>query len=189
MTMRRERRVWLERGLLLAGVACLSWVGFVVAAPLRRPIAPPPTPAVTAPALPTALAAGAAIGTLAVPRLGLSAMVAEGDADAVLDVAAGHLPDTPLPWLDGNSAIAAHRDTHFRPLRDIKIGDEMTLATPHGVFSYIVRETLIVRPDEVWVLAPAGGRELTLITCYPFNYIGNAPKRFIVKADAVLRSD
>ena len=187
--MSEALRRWLGRVLILTGVVCLGWVGFVMAAPLRHPLAvpPPPPPAALERTLPVTLATGATVGTLTIPRLGLTEIVAEGDVDATLDVAIGHLPDTPLPWLDGNSAVAAHRDTHFRPLKDIRVGDEIQLATPHGVFIYTVRETLIVKPEDVWVLDPKGGRELTLITCYPFAYIGHAPKRFIVKADAVLR--
>ena len=107
----------------------------------------------------------------------------EGDDDSVLDRAIGHLPDTPLPWSSGNSALAAHRDALFRPLRGVRLGDVVRLKTPHGDFDYVVRETVIVEPDDLWVLDPTPVSMLTLISCYPFNFIGNAPKRFIVRAE------
>jgi sortase A len=114
-------------------------------------------------------------------------MVAEGDDDSTLRIAIGHLPDTPLPWEDGNSALAAHRDTFFRPLRDIRIGDELRLTTAHEELRYRVRETLVVGPEDVRVLDSTDSPSLTLITCYPFNYVGHAPQRFIVRAEAIAR--
>jgi sortase A len=99
-------------------------------------------------------------------------------------VAIGHLLDTPLPWAQGNSVLAAHRDTHFRPLRDIRHGDLVRLKTRKGVFEYSVTDTMIVAPTDVWVMAPSEERRLTLVTCYPFNYVGSAPQRFIVRAEA-----
>ena len=84
----------------------------------------------------------------------------------------------------GNSVLAAHRDTHFRPLRDIRQGDLVRLKTRKGVLEYRVKDTMIVAPEDVWVMAPSTERRLTLITCYPFNYVGSAPQRFIVRADA-----
>jgi LPXTG-site transpeptidase (sortase) family protein len=124
------------------------------------------------------------VGVLEIPRLNLSEMVASGDDDKTLKVAIGHLPDTPLPWATGNSVIAAHRDTHFRPLRDIRHGDLVRLKTRKGVLEYTVKDTMIVAPSDVWVMAPSDDRRLTLVTCYPFNYIGSAPQRFIVQAVA-----
>ena len=124
------------------------------------------------------------VGVLEIPRLELSEVVASGDDDKTLNVAIGHLPDTPLPWASGNSVLAAHRDTHFRPLRDIRQGDLVRLKTRKGVLEYHVKDTMIVAPEDVWVMAPSTERRLTLITCYPFNYVGSAPQRFIVRADA-----
>jgi sortase A len=125
------------------------------------------------------------VGLLSIPRLGYSEAVAEGDDAATLRVAIGHLPDTAVPWIDGNTALAGHRDTLFRSLAKIRVGDELALSTAHGDFRYRVSQTLIVDPDDVWVLAPAPGRQLTLITCYPFHYIGSAPHRFIVRAEPI----
>ena len=140
-------------------------------------------PAAEAPVAPMSLPVGEPIGTLEIARVGLSGVVVEGDDDSVLDRSIGHLPDTPLPWSTGNSALAAHRDALFRPLRGVRMGDVLRLKTPHGDFDYIVRETMIVEPDELWVLDPTSVSMLTLISCYPFNFIGNAPKRFIVRAE------
>jgi sortase A len=125
---------------------------------------------------------GEPIGRIEVPRLHLSAAVANGDDDGTLRVAIGHLPDTPFPWEDGNSALAGHRDTFFRELRHIRVNDDMLVATPYGEFTYHVTKTLIVMPDDLSVLAPTSEPTLTLVTCYPFSYVGHAPKRFIVEA-------
>jgi len=125
------------------------------------------------------------VGILDIPRLGLSEVVAEGDDNATLRMAIGHLPDTPLPWQNGNAALAGHRNTHFEPLKNIRPGDRMTLSTPHGDFVYTVQTTAIVLPSDLSVLAPTPDRTLTLITCYPFVYVGHAPKRFVIRASEV----
>jgi sortase A len=126
------------------------------------------------------------IGRLEIPRLDISAVVQEGESDEVLDYAVGYLPDTPAPWLPGNSALAAHRDRLFRPLERVRIGDDIRLSTTHGDFRYRVTQTLIVDPDDVWVLKPMPHVNLTLITCYPFRYVGHAPRRFIVQAEKLI---
>jgi sortase A len=126
---------------------------------------------------------GALVGMLDVPRLELSTPVIEGDDTGTLKRAVGHLPDTPLPWSPGNSAIAGHRDGLFRPLKDVKIGDEIRFRTTRDEYRYRVTKTAIVMPDDLSVLAPqADPSTLTLITCYPFYYVGAAPKRFVVHA-------
>ncbi len=122
------------------------------------------------------------IGKLKIDRLGISVVVLEGDEDGTLRIAAGHVPDTALPGQSGNVGIAAHRDTFFRPLRNIRDDDIITLETPEGTYQYKVQATWIVDPDHVEVLDPTPYPSLTLVTCYPFYYIGNAPHRFIVRA-------
>jgi LPXTG-site transpeptidase (sortase) family protein len=123
------------------------------------------------------------IGMLDVPRLQLSTPVIEGDDSRTLKRAVGHLPDTPMPWEAGNSAIAGHRDGLFRPLKDVKVGDEIRFRTTRDEFRYRVTRTSIVTPDDLSVLAPqSDAATLTLITCYPFYYIGAAPKRFVIHA-------
>jgi sortase A len=125
------------------------------------------------------------IGRLEIPRLKMAVMIVDGDDTATLKGAAGHLPDTPLPWEFGNSAVAAHRDSFFRPLADIKVGDRLMLTTPHGTFRYSVTKLRVVDPDDLSVLAQTGRSSLTLVTCYPFSYVGPAPRRFVVRADHV----
>ena len=123
------------------------------------------------------------IGELEIPRLKLAAPVKTGGDEDVLDFSVGYLPETPLPWRPGNSVLAAHRDRLFRPLEHIRKGDDITLSTTHGDINYRVIDTLIVEPKDVWVLRPIPGVHLTLITCYPFTYVGSAPHRFIVQAE------
>lgn len=125
----------------------------------------------------------ALVGRIEVPRLGLSAIVREGVDDATLRRAVGHVPDTALPGEAGNAALAAHRDTFFRPLKHIRKGDRINVTTPDGAHEYRVTETRVVAPDDVSVLAPTMNPTLTLVTCYPFNFVGTAPKRFVVRAE------
>jgi sortase A len=135
------------------------------------------------------LAVGELIGQVEIPRLKLSAAVAEGDDDKTLGKAVGHLPDTPLPWeRQGNVGLAAHRDGLFRKLEGIRLNDDVRLVTSRGEFHYRVSKTHIVNPDDVWVLAPTINPTITLITCYPFSFVGNAPQRFIVQAELVDQS-
>jgi sortase A len=185
----RHRCLWIERVLLGTGIVCLGWWGVVSLQATRYQsqqrdalaqmrVAAPAVVNVSA-ALPT----GSLIGALEIPRLGLSAIIAEGDDDATLKVAIGHLPDTALPWHEGNSALAGHRNTFFWPLQHIRVGDELRVSTVHGDFRYQVREMKVVGPNDLWVLDPTDRPTLTLITCYPFRYVGKAPRRFIVRAE------
>jgi sortase A len=125
---------------------------------------------------------GEPLGRIEVPRLRLTAMVLEGTAPKTLRVAAGHIGGTALPGAKGNVGIAAHRDTLFRPLRGIRPKDDIVLTTSYGTFRYLVNSVEIVDPSDIQVLHPTTDPELTLVTCYPFTYIGSAPKRFIVHA-------
>jgi sortase A len=129
---------------------------------------------------------GELIGRVDIPRLQVSAAVAEGDDEKTLRKAVGHLPDTPLPWhRRGNVALAAHRDGLFRRLEGIQLDDEVRVVTPRGDYLYRVRRTRIVEPDDVWVIAQTKTPTITLITCYPFSFVGNAPQRFVVQAELV----
>jgi sortase A len=119
------------------------------------------------------------------PSLKLSTTVLEGSDDATLRRASGHIEDTPFPGQPGNIGIAGHRDTVFRPLRHVRLGDTMNLTTADRVYHYRITKTLIVGPDDVYVLDPTDHPTLTLVTCYPFEFIGHAPRRFIVHADLV----
>jgi len=125
----------------------------------------------------------ALIGRIEIPRLKLSAIVMEGTAEATLKHAVGHILQTGVPGQPGNIGLAAHRDTFFRPLKNIKPGDIITLRTTQADYRYQVVSTRIVKPTEVSVLDPNEKQILTLVTCHPFHYIGNAPNRFIVRAE------
>ena len=122
------------------------------------------------------------VGRLEIPRLNLSVIVMEGDDEATLARAAGHVRGTAFPWDAGNAVIAAHRDSFFRPLKDLRKGDEIRMTTVRGTFDYRVTRTEVVKPENVSVMAPTPERALTLVTCYPFFYVGNAPERFVVYA-------
>lgn len=128
---------------------------------------------------------GDVLGRLSIPRLNLSVVVFEGDDAAILKQGAGHIPATPLPQGGGNFGIAAHRDTYFRPLRLIRPNDLIEFTTPQGVSRYIVTDAEIVGPSDIHILDKAPDRDLTLVTCYPFYYLGSAPKRWIVHAKQV----
>ena len=182
-----------RRALFACAVLLLGYVGFTLAdawifqaresAILDRQLrdrraaseAPPLQPA----------AADGLIGRVEIPRLNLSVMVVEGIGKTALGRAAGHIPGTALPGEPGNVGLAGHRDTLFRPLKDLRIKDEIRFSTPKGDFQYEVESLRIVRPDNVGVLAPSGKNVLTMVTCYPFFYIGAAPQRFIVRAKQV----
>ena len=126
---------------------------------------------------------GGVIGHLRIPRIGVSVMVVEGVEGGDLKRAAGHIPGTPLPGEPGNVGIAGHRDTFFRPLRSIKRNDTIILTTLQGAYRYRVVSTKVVRPEDIQVLYPTGRDSLTLVTCFPFHYVGPAPKRFVVRAE------
>ena len=189
---------WL---LIVFGVACLTLYGLrsyqtdrlerenrdAVALMLEHttPVTFSPQPSALS-SEPSALWDGAFIARLDIPRLGVSAAVRAGDDQEVLDGAVGYLPDTPPPWEDGNTTLAAHRDRLFRSLSHIRIGDEILVSTGHGDFQYRVSRTFVVNRADVWVVKPAPGVDLTLITCYPFSYVGHAPQRFVVRARKIL---
>jgi len=131
---------------------------------------------------PRVFAEGDVMGEIQVPRLGLSAIVVQGDSPANLRRAVGHLSNSALPGEWGNVALAGHRDTFFRPLRDIQVGDEIRFKTSQYSFEYVVESMEVVAPSDIQVLEPSSGHDLTFITCYPFRYVGPAPKRFVVRA-------
>jgi len=125
------------------------------------------------------------IGRIEIPRVEVSAVVKEGVDSHTLSRAVGHVPYTALPGEKGNVGVAAHRDTFFRGLRHVREGDVIRVVTTEGVYLYKVDGMKIVWPKNVEVLDPTPDERLTLVTCYPFNYIGSAPKRFIVQAKQV----
>ena len=122
------------------------------------------------------------VGRISIPRLHISAIVEEGVDAETLARAVGHIPGTALPGQDGNIGIAGHRDTFFQKLKDLQPNDKIDLTTHSGRYHYTVESLTVVEPDNVSVLEPTGGQTLTIVTCFPFHYIGNAPRRFIVHA-------
>jgi len=174
-----------SRALLAAGLLALSYAAYVVIdaqayqAIEHRQFERDAVPhALSEPAA----VDGSAIGELRISRLDLVAVVVQGDSDAILRRAVGHLADTALPGEAGNVVLAGHRDTFFRPLKNIRAGDVVTLRTRRGDFHYAVETTRVVPPTEVQVLESTGGHTLTLITCFPFGFLGAAPDRFVVLA-------
>lgn len=122
------------------------------------------------------------VGRISIPSLHLTAMVREGIDEDTLQRAVGHIPATALPGQDGNVGVAGHRDTFFRSLKDLRHNDRIYFSTLHGDYEYTVDQLIVVEPQNAAVLQPTPANTLTLVTCFPFEYIGNAPKRFIVRA-------
>jgi sortase A len=183
----RSALIWAQRALFAVAILLLGYCGFVLldtwvfqareSAELERFVPDKATlPAVSPDGL---------IGRMEVERLGVSVVVMEGTSNKILRRAVGHITGTGLPGQAGNVGIAGHRDTFFRPLRNIQNDDIITLTTRGGSYRYRVVSTKIVDPDNVSVLNSDGGELLTLVTCYPFYYVGSAPERFIVRAQRV----
>jgi sortase A len=183
----RRILVYLEAVLILTGLAAggycaYAWIESQVAqdrALKELASREPPDSSETPPA------EGSPVGEIVIPKLSLSAAILEGTGPATLRRAVGHVSGTAQPGKSGNICLAGHRDTFFRPLREISPGDEVELRFPGGTSRYRVAEIHTVDPDNVEVLQPTQDRTLTLITCYPFYFIGSAPRRFIVRANAV----
>lgn len=125
---------------------------------------------------------GDVIGRIVIPRLDLRVTVREGTSERTLALAAGHIRGTALPGHNGNVGVAGHRDTFFQGLAGIRTGDVIEFESHEARYTYQVSSTLVVQPDAVQVLEAGIYPELTLVTCYPFDFIGSAPQRFIVKA-------
>jgi sortase A len=201
--MESDVRVWAERVFLIAGTAMLiGWALLVADASIAQRVArrsletvtiaaPPPLPRVPeSMGVPPAstVRRGSALAALSIPRVDLSAVVLHGTDARTLRRGPGHLENTALPGDAGNLVIAGHRDSFFRPLRNIQIGDDIFLDAPGRRFHYRVTSLRVVPPHDVSVLAPTREPTLTLITCYPFWVLGNAPDRFVVRAAAVAES-
>jgi sortase A len=182
----------LSRTLMLIGVGLLVYCVYVVAdtwwfqAQGQRALQSiQPESSTTLRQAPFARAAPAPdglIGRIDIERLGLSAVVMEGTGKLTLRRAVGHIEGTAFPGQEGNVGLSAHRDTFFRPLRNIREDDLITLTTQEGEYRYRVVSMRVVGPSDIGVLKPVGGEVLTLVTCYPFYFAGPAPQRFIVHA-------
>lgn len=193
---RRGGPGWLSRLALAVGLLLLAYVAAIelestwaqrwasdrLQAARGEPAGVPDRPGRTEAIAP---APGEPVGRLLIPRLALDVVALEGVDTATLRRGAGHFPGTAMPGQGGNASFAGHRDSFFRKLRDVRTGDEVTVEAPQGEFLYTVTETRIVEPSAVEVVGSLDGSHLTLVTCYPFDWIGPAPRRFVVRAALV----
>jgi sortase A len=188
---------WIERGFLVVGIVCLgssawNWLdsslyqraaGQRLESLLRHHTGPRhPGRGRAADAASGDAPARDIVGRIEVPRLGISAIIAEGVDPRTLRRAVGHVPSTALPGDAGNVVLAGHRDSFFHELKNVHPGDQVRITTQEGVFEYAVDSTDVVGPERVDLLDASASAALTLITCYPFNYVGPAPDRFVVHA-------
>jgi sortase A len=201
-TARRGNRLlrWTAYLLVIAGGAALGWCTAMIAdgqltqwvarQQLERTLSQPGA-SVNQPYPPLAKRSlvipenGTPLAELSIPRIGLSVVVLQGSDEHTLRLGVGHIEGTPLPGESGNVAIAGHRDSFFRPLRNVQVGDDIMLETPAGNVHYRVSSYRIVSPSEVSVIHPTSDPALTLVTCYPFYFVGAAPDRFVVRANLV----
>lgn len=213
--MKKSSLRWLERALIVTGVLCVgtwawSWVDAKIyqyrenklleeAANARaasvasetdslgtfREASAPPAPAEEKKEPSQPGEQGSLVGRIEIPRIDVSAIVLEGVDKKTLRRGVGRIPETALPGEEGNVGLAAHRDSFFRGLKDVRKNDIITLKTLDDTYYYRVSWTEIVLPKDTHVLEDSGVPELTLVTCYPFYYVGSAPKRFIVRAQRV----
>jgi sortase A len=186
---------WSRNVLLIIGLLALSYVGYALldarlyqAEQARRfdqELKETKLPRAESSGI--AVSEGSPLGRIEISAVGLKTMILEGTEEGTLQRAVGHIRGTSLPGQRGNVAIAGHRDTFFRGLRDIRVNDEITLTTLSGSYHYRVDSTRVVKPEETEVLKDDGADTLTLVTCYPFNFVGSAPRRFIVRARRIPR--
>ena len=195
----------LSLGLVVLGIGCVSWAAFsiwsqsdeqlnkaaaasaptVEATAAPAPVSAPATPAPEPVFYATRPKSGDKIGTLSIPALDRSLPLLEGTTNKVLDRGVGHYSGSVLPGEVDNCVVSGHRDTVFRRLNKLKIGDKVIVKTSAGTFTYAVSRKRIVHADDKTVIVPTDHAVLTLTTCYPFNYVGSAPDRYIVSADLV----
>ena len=182
--MRRTTRIfsWI---LILAGIALVAVGVRTVFLSYWGQSTPPPPPPSIARSEPETYSPGDLIGSLSIPRLDARWTLYEGTGERELVRGPGHLEGTARPGSGGNCVIAGHRDTHFRALKDVRAGDDILLQSAKGNFRYRVTDVKVVYPSNTQLLQPVPGPTLTLVTCFPFYYVGPAPKRYIVRAEMV----
>ena len=181
---------WTRSLLFLLGALAISYVGLMLLRARNyqevanstleqqmhaeeQPKAAPSGPAVKE---------GDVLGRIEIPRLEMMVAILEGTTSQTLAVGVGHIKGTALPGEQGNIGIAGHRDTYFRALKNIHPGDEIRIQTSTGLSRYMVDKLQVVAPEDVSVLAYSAASAITLVTCYPFHFIGAAPQRFVVHA-------
>ena len=128
---------------------------------------------------------GEVLGRMEISRLGMSIVILEGTSSRTLRLGVGHIAGTAFPGEPGNIGIAGHRDSYFRALKDIRSGDEISIQTATGLSRYQVDRVQMLEPSNIAVLAPTAIPGITLVTCYPFYFVGPAPRRFVVHAHHV----
>jgi sortase A len=183
---------WIQRFLYVAGFLILGYIGADWlnsrlrqergSRELDRVLNHTPSYPAALPVPAARVPGGGLIGKVEISRVNLSAVVFQGTESSVLDHGVGHLDGSAMPGEVGNVVLAAHRDTFFRNLRDVHRGDVIKVSTESGQRTYEVASTEVVDPTQTDVADATPNPTLTLITCYPFYYVGNAPKRFIVRA-------
>jgi len=181
---------WIRHFFLLIGVLLLSYVALVLVHArlyqhnalntLDQQIHANAATAGTH-AIPS-LKEGDVVGRILIPRINVTVAILQGTTPQTLRLGVGHIDGTPLPGEAGNSGIAGHRDTFFRNLRDLRSGDTIQIQTVAGISNYKVDWLQIIDPKDTAILTPSKGSEITLVTCYPFHYIGSAPERFAAHA-------
>ncbi len=184
---------WSQRILLVTSVILLGYVaGVALEAKFYQYKAKqylemnPAPPSAAQGSLPESIPGeGDILGRIDIDRLGFSVAILEGTKSRTLRLGLGHVSGTPLPGELGNSGIAGHRDTFFRPLKDVRQDDAIELTTLKGVSHYQVDWIRVVTPDDMAVLGPSDTSALTLVTCYPFYLVGDAPDRFVVHATRI----
>jgi sortase A len=181
---------WLRRGEIALWVIGLSLLGWALAANLIARVYQARQERAFSPGMKRDPATRAGVdplvlGRIEIPRIGVKAIVREGDDDPTLAIAVGHISGTARPGERGNMALAGHRDSFFRALQGIRRQDTIRIVTPKRSYEYVVDSTEVVGPEDTRVLDPTSDTVLTLVTCYPFKYVGHAPNRFIVRASLV----
>ena len=200
-SVRRRPRLWLRwsgRALLATGFILLGYVALVLVQAklydsdalqyVSRPVSDDqgrlkPQPETRTPE--ATFVEGEILGHMEIPRLGVSVAVLQGTSSRTLRHGVGHVQGTVIPGAPGNSAIAGHRDTFFRALKDIHAGDEIEIKTAETASRFLVDWARVVAPEDISVLDSTSESALTLVTCYPFHFIGAAPKRFVVRAHKI----
>ena len=181
---------WTRRVLAICGALALAYVGFtLVDASIYEKAAQSKLDKLIQ-AQETHLASqrklvvkdGDILGRISIPRIGLSVVVLEGTTSRTLQHGVGHIGGTSLPGEPGNVGIAGHRDTYFRGLKDLRAHDEIQIQTAAGLATYEVDWIQITVPNDVAIVSHASESALTLVTCYPFHFVGAAPERFVVHA-------
>ena len=181
----------LSLGFMVLGIGCFSWAMYNILAQSNYSAAAASMESVQSSDIlnpdkilyPFYPAEGDNIGSLSIPVLKQELPIIQGTGDDELKKGVGHFTQSVLPGEDDNCVLSGHRDTYFAELGALKIGDQLIVQTSAGIFTYVVNGSRIVHADDKTVIVPTDHAVLTMTTCYPFDFIGNAPDRYIVSAD------